>query len=124
MKIVLSLIWFLAAMSQIASAQNGNGTNSDVIPLIVMDDVPLTDAIKSLLRQADILYILDPRVPGSSLGPGRYKRPPSITIRWTNLTAQQALKQLLASNNLVMIENPTNPLVRIAPEKPGSRLIP
>jgi len=35
-----------------------------VIPLIVMEDVPLTDAIKNLARQAGINYILDPRVAG------------------------------------------------------------
>jgi len=33
-----------------------------VIPLIVMDDVPLTDAIKNLARQAGLNYILDPKV--------------------------------------------------------------
>src|SRR5436190_21617786 len=31
-----------------------------VIPLIVMDDVPLTDAIKNLARQAGLNYMLDP----------------------------------------------------------------
>src|ERR1700694_382634 len=30
-----------------------------VIPLIVMDDVPLTDAIKNLARQAGLNYLID-----------------------------------------------------------------
>ena len=37
-----------------------------VIPTIVMDEVPLTDAIKNLARQAGLNYILDPKV---SFGP-------------------------------------------------------
>src|SRR5690349_7698806 len=42
-----------------ASAQtNAPAQPGAVIPLIVMDDVPLTDAIKNLARQAALNYIL------------------------------------------------------------------
>jgi hypothetical protein len=37
------------------------GTNA-VIPLVVMDNVPLDDAIRNLARMAKINFILDPRV--------------------------------------------------------------
>src|ERR1035437_7468287 len=33
-----------------------------IIPLIVMDEVPLTDAIKNLARQAGLNYMLDPKM--------------------------------------------------------------
>ena len=85
------------------------------IPLIQMDDVPLTDAIRNLARQAELNYILDPLVPGSSIGPGRSLRQPLVTARWENLTAEQALEALLQSNSLAMIANPATTVARIVP---------
>src|ERR1039458_3936079 len=54
-----------AAVSTTAPADNSadNPANTAqpkaIIPLIVMDDVPLTDAIRNLARQAEINYMLD-----------------------------------------------------------------
>jgi hypothetical protein len=96
----------------------------DVIPLIRMEDVPLTDAIRNLARQLNFSYILDPRVPGSTLGPGRVMQQPMLNIRWENLTPQQAFDRLLASNNLIKIKVPGTAFTQIAPADPGSRLIP
>src|SRR2546426_12311277 len=102
--IILSLAGLLAG-STVGWAQDENkpknesaATNatphdpSEVIPLIVMDDVGLIDAIKNLARQANLNYILDPKVPyGQPDEKGVVRPMPTISIRWEKLTAQQAL---------------------------------
>src|SRR5215831_14790714 len=66
--------------------------SSAVIPLIVMDDVPLTDAIKNLARQAGINYMLDPKISyGQPDAKGVPSVQPTVSIRWENVTAEQAL---------------------------------
>jgi len=125
MKNVLAATQILVVIAtmQIASAEETNRTD-DVIPVIDFSGVPLVEAIKNLARQGTFYYILDPRVPGSTLGPGRLMQQPIINTRWENLTAQEAFDRLLASNNLVESKIPGTTLTRIAPANPGSRLIP
>src|SRR4051794_32761195 len=48
------------AAAQLESAR-ANGTN-ELVPLIVIDDVPLIDAVKNLARQAGLNYLPDPRL--------------------------------------------------------------
>src|SRR6266704_711448 len=76
------------------------------IPLIRMVDVPLADAIKTLARQSNLNYILDPHVPGSDFGPGRLAPKLLVTANWTNVTAQAALSALLKEHSLTMVTNP------------------
>ena len=47
-------------------AQFAPGT---IIPLILMDEIPLTDAIRNLTRQASLNFILDPKVQFGQPGP-------------------------------------------------------
>src|SRR6266699_843150 len=77
----------------------------DLIPLIRMVDVPLSDAIKTLARQSNLNYILDPHVPGSDFGPGRLAPKLLVTANWTNVTAQAALSALLKEHSLTMVSN-------------------
>src|ERR1017187_10417037 len=63
-----------------------------ISPLIVMDDVPLTDAIRNLARQAGLNYQLDPKIVYGQIGAdGKLTVQPSVSIRWENITAEQAL---------------------------------
>jgi general secretion pathway protein D len=92
-----------------------------VIPLIVMDDVPLTDAIKNLARQAGLNYILDPKVAFGQPGPdGRPIPQPSVSIRWENVTAVQALTALLGTYNLQLIEDPKSKIARVTVRDPAA----
>jgi len=91
------------------------GAADDTLPLVVIDHVPLPDAIRNLSRQSNLNYILDPRVPGSDFGPGRLAPTPSVTARWTNVTAQAALTSLLKEHKLTMVANPATTVTRIAP---------
>jgi type II secretory pathway component GspD/PulD (secretin) len=104
-----------------ATAQ-ATGTNAAVITLITMDDVPLTDAIKNLARQAGLNYILDPKVTFGQVGPdGKTPLPqPSVSIRWENVTAEQALTALLGTYNLQLVEDPKSKIARITIRDPAA----
>ena len=92
-----------------------------VIPLIVMDDVPLTDAIKNLARQAGLNYMLDPKVAFVQVGPdGKPIPQPTISIRWENVTAEQALTALLANYNLQLAEDPKSKIASIKVKDPAA----
>jgi hypothetical protein len=87
----------------------------ELVPLIVIEDVPLIDAIKNLARQMEMNFILDPRVPGSGFGVGRRAPQPTVSMRWEDVTAGAALADILRSNRLVMVTNPATSVARIAP---------
>ena len=110
--IVLAVVGFLGA-SGTARGQGIKDTNR-ILPLIVMDDVPLTDAIRNLARQANFQYMLDPKLSGPSLGPdGKMVPQPSVSFRWEELSAKEALGRLLAAHGLKIVENPAIPVARI-----------
>src|SRR4029077_21100933 len=91
------------------------------ITLIVLDDVPLTDAIKNLARQAGINYMLDPRVNYGQAGTdGKPQAQPSVSIRWENVTAEQALLALLNNYNLQIVEEPKSKIARITTRDPAA----
>ncbi|HEV2435139.1 MAG TPA: glycoside hydrolase family 88 protein [Verrucomicrobiae bacterium] len=82
------------------------------IPLIKMENVPLFSAIRSLAKQAHIKYILDPN---SGYEPTTHELgrgvsfvdfgQPTVSGRWTNSTADHALRELLKEHNLRMEQN-------------------
>jgi type II secretory pathway component GspD/PulD (secretin) len=124
-----------AAAAQPESADTNAGVTTDinagtapavadpgaVIPLIVMDDVPLTDAIRNLARQANLNYMLDPSLSFGKTGPdGRAVPQPTISIRWENITAQQALGALLNNYNLQITDDPKNQIARITVRDPAA----
>jgi len=92
-----------------------------VIPLIVMDDVPLTDAIKNLARQAGLNYMLDPKVSFGQAAPGQPPVPqPSVSIRWENVTAEQALDALLKTYNLQLVRDPKTKIDLVTTRDPAA----
>ena len=92
-----------------------------VIPLIVMDDVPLTDAIRNLARQAGINYMLDPKIGFGQIGPdGKPTAQPNVSIRWENITAEQALAALLNNYTLQLVEDPKSKIARVTVKDPAA----
>ena len=79
---------------------------SNIIPLIMMEDVSVTEAIKNLAKQAKLKYVLDPKI-------GEAETPPNLFISWEDVTAQQALADLLANYNLQWIDDPKTGIARI-----------
>ncbi|MFO1487138.1 MAG: hypothetical protein U1F65_01550 [Verrucomicrobiota bacterium] len=96
-------------------------TGPAIIPLIVMDDVPLTDAIKNLARQASLNYMLDPRISFGQPGPdGKPVPQPSVSIRWENITAAQALHALLNNYGLQLVDDPKTKISRVTVQDPAA----
>jgi type II secretory pathway component GspD/PulD (secretin) len=75
------------AQAQVASAE--------LVPLIVIDDVPLLDAVKNLARQANLNFQFDPRVNTMS-------NQPNVTVRFENVTAEDALTAVLENYGLAL----------------------
>jgi hypothetical protein len=88
-----------------APGQEPANTNR-IIPLIVMDEVPLSDAIANLARQAGINYILDPQLAGLTA---------TVNGRWTNSSAGQVLGTTLQQHGFIMIQAPSNSAALIVP---------
>jgi Flp pilus assembly secretin CpaC len=92
-----------------------------VIPYIQFQEIPLTSAIENLARQAGLNYILDPKVPYGQPGPdGKVTPQPNISIRWENLTAEQALSALLTVYNLQLVDDPKTKVSRITVKDPAA----
>jgi len=72
----------------------------EVIPLIEMENVPLTDAIRQIARKARLNILLDPK-----LSAPPYDRM-TVSIRWQEVTAREALDALLDNYGLVLVGSP------------------
>src|SRR5688572_1479142 len=73
----------------------------EVLPLIQMENVLLTDAIRQMARKARLNILFDPRLSGAP-----YDRL-TVSMRWENVTAREALTALLDNYGLVMVESPS-----------------
>lgn len=71
----------------------------ELVPLIQMENVPLTDAIRQIARQARLNVLLDPR-----LSAAPYNQM-TVSIRWENVTSREALIALLDNYDLVLVES-------------------
>jgi type II secretory pathway component GspD/PulD (secretin) len=104
-----------------AITTNGVPQPGAVIPLIVMDEVQLSDAIRNLARQAGLNFMLDPRISFSQTGPdGKPAPQAAVSIRWENVTAEQALTALLNNYNLQLTEDPRSKIARITVHDPAA----
>ena len=111
----------IPASTPALAATNGPAQHGMIIPLIIMDEVPLTDAIGNLARQASLNYMMDPKLGYGQPGPdGRIVPQPSVTLRWENITAEQALLALLNNHNLQMLEDPRTRIARITMRDPAA----
>ncbi len=86
------------------------GTN-EVVPLIVIDDVPLIDAVKNLARQAGLNYLPDPKL-------STVTNQPNVSMRLENVSAQDALFAVLETYNLQIIQDPRFKVSRITVKDP------
>jgi type II secretory pathway component GspD/PulD (secretin) len=101
------------------AASESSSTNGGIIPFIDMEEVALTDAIKNLARQAGLNYMLDPKVTFGQVGAdGKQIPQPSLTVRWENVTAQQALLALLANYDLQLVEDAKSRISRVTLRDP------
>jgi type II secretory pathway component GspD/PulD (secretin) len=103
------------------AATNDLAQRATLIPLIIMDEVPLTDAIENLARQASLNYLMDPKLAfGQPGADGRPVPQPSVTIRLENISAEQALYALLANHNLQLVGDPKSRIARVTVKDPAA----
>ncbi len=86
----------------------GSDTNS-ASSLIFFDEVPLAEALTSLSHQAHLSVGLDPQ--------GLDNTSATISLRWENLTAQQALVAICEVYGLVIVKGSTPESLIIKPRK-------
>jgi hypothetical protein len=93
---------------------NNPATNAaPLLPLVEFHDVPITTAIENLARQADINYLIDPKLfPATDAG-GHAIPEPTLTFRLQNVSARVVLNRILQVRNLALIEDPVTRVARI-----------
>ena len=106
-----------AAPAPLEALAGPDGT--EVVPLIVIDDVPLTDAIRNLARQSGLNFQFDPRVTSAQVGAdGKTVPPPNVSFRWESVSARDALLALLENYNLQLVRDPLSHISRITLKDP------
>jgi type II secretory pathway component GspD/PulD (secretin) len=84
----------------------------EVVPFIVIDDVPLLDAVKTLARQAGLNFQFDPRVTMTT------SNQPNVTVRFENVTAEDALTAVLDNYGLALQHDPKRHISKITIKDP------
>jgi type II secretory pathway component GspD/PulD (secretin) len=116
---VIAPITNSAAVAADLGAIDTNAPALPTIPLIQFQDVPLTVAIENLARQAGLNYLLDPKIGyGQPDQNGQIKPEPTLSIRWENVTAEQALLALLNNYDLQLVRDPKTGIGRITMKDP------
>jgi type II secretory pathway component GspD/PulD (secretin) len=109
-----------ASSSETASVSMPITVSTNVLP-VQFQDVPLTTAIENLARLAGINYLLDPQIGyGQPDQSGKIKPEPTISVRWENITAQQALTAVLDNYGLQAVEDPKTKITRITIQNPNA----
>jgi type II secretory pathway component GspD/PulD (secretin) len=110
-----------AAATETTEATNAAPAAPASIPLIQFQDVPITTAIENLARQAGINYLIDPKIGyGQPDQNGQVKAEPTLSIRWENVTAEQALMALLDNYNLQLSSDRKTQISRVTTKDPSA----
>ena len=95
----MAVIAVVLLVAVLGAANAAEAAKDDVVPLIEMREVPLTDAIRQLARMARMNVILDPK-----LSQAPYNGM-TVSVRWEKVTAREALIALLDNYGLMLIES-------------------
>jgi len=99
------------AEASLAKVKAGSAVSTtvetNIIPQIAFQDVPLLSAIETFARQMQLNYVIDPALTAE------LESAPAVTIRWEKLTARQALTAILDSRDLQLVENQQTGVARI-----------
>jgi type II secretory pathway component GspD/PulD (secretin) len=95
------------------TASNSIPTSTDMVDVVV-DGVALPDAIRTLALQAGLNIQFDPKLLNGVTADGRPIPPPTVTEKWHNLTAMQALQGLLDNYSWQMTWDARTRIGRVA----------
>ncbi|MBI3851092.1 MAG: hypothetical protein HY298_12565 [Verrucomicrobia bacterium] len=97
-----------------ANSSNAADLQAAIIPVVILDNVPLTNAIENLARRAELKFSFDPLVTSGWAYPdGTPCLQYPVSVRWTNVTARQALLAVLNNFGLMMVEDPKTGIARV-----------
>lgn len=114
--------------SLFVSTNEASGMTNAPIPIIHFSDVPLYEAIKSLISQGGLNAMVDPKA-SADADPARHSVNvmglfsvsrgylPTVSLRWTNLTAKQAIVALCQAYNLVIVKDAATGVISIKPRE-------
>ena len=90
------------------------GSDTNQTMPIAFQDVPLDEALNTLIRLADIVVTLDPKV-SDYVDPVSHMihSQPTVSARWENVTARQAIIALCENYDLVIVKDAATGAVRI-----------
>ena len=99
-----------------------NAPANEVMPFIAIEDAPLPDAIRTLARQAGVNIQFDPKVlAGGVAADGKTPLPPpSVTFRFDNVTAMQALQAVIDNHGLQLVQDPKTHIARVTYKDPAA----
>jgi hypothetical protein len=100
-------------VNRLVVTNNYSYQSGGIIPLIKMRDVPITKAIESLARQADINYIITPNLYSTTDSDGDGVQEPTVNLNVQNDTALNVLNRIFSQHNLIMTEDPVTTVERI-----------
>ncbi len=103
------------SVKPVPTSQVGTNT-SDIIPLLVMDSVSLTEAVTKVASAASLAVSLDPKLSATD-----FDAQGTVSFRWERITARQALAALLDNYDLVMIEDAAKSATRITQKSDPER---
>lgn len=89
---------------------NLNDTATNIIPLVLFKEVPLSFGLKNLAKQAGIKCILSPKI-----DTGQPDSEPKVNIRWENITAGKAFAAVCESCDLEVTKYPDSGIIHVEP---------
>ncbi|HEX4341808.1 MAG TPA: hypothetical protein VH255_00355 [Verrucomicrobiae bacterium] len=109
-------------ISVLDTGTNGLDPNTDhVIPMIQFAAVPIDMALENLIQQCGLHIELDPLLKDYS---DPQNQPPQISLRWSDLTAKQALVALCENYDLIVTKSDSTGIIQIMPGKVKRRTSP
>lgn len=97
------------------------GIQDDLIPLVLLEDSDLPEAITFLAAQAGINFLFDPRVTEEQLSADGSPIPPrKVSIQFRDVTARAALDAVMANYGLEMIEDDKTGIARVTIKDPAA----
>ena len=89
---------------------------------ITIENLPLVEAISHLAKVADLNILIDPRLNNPALGPdGKPLPPATVSIRFENVSAKQALEALLLNHDMQLVEDSKTMIHRIVKKDPAAK---
>lgn len=110
--------------SLLFSVARNSFSAAEIVPLVLVDEVPLRDTVRNLARQMKFNLIFDPCVPGSYYGAGRKIREPEVSFRFQNRSVEEVFSYVLNKYQLVVVTNPATTVGRIVPQRHRVKPIP